>query len=227
MLPRRGPGQLIAVDATCIHPCACQHIELLIQRLMFRADSGVPKLHSGGGRGGGERHAEGGELRVSAFRPRYFVPAVRELAKSDPAFPVMTPYDLRHTAASLAISVGANPKTVQTMLGHQSAVMTMDTKADLFPDDLERVASAHDEARVRALMRAADNCGPTRKKAPTRITGKSLSPTSIRVGVAGFEPTTSSSRTKRATKLRHTPRRAKPAYRTEPVVSQTPPGATT
>ena len=28
------------------------------------------------------------------------------------------------------------------------------------------------------------------------------------VGVAGFEPTTSSSRTKRATKLRHTPRRA-------------------
>ena len=28
------------------------------------------------------------------------------------------------------------------------------------------------------------------------------------VGVAGFEPTTSSSRTKHATKLRHTPRRA-------------------
>jgi hypothetical protein len=28
------------------------------------------------------------------------------------------------------------------------------------------------------------------------------------VGVAGFEPTTSSSRTKRATKLRYTPRRA-------------------
>ena len=28
------------------------------------------------------------------------------------------------------------------------------------------------------------------------------------VGVAGFEPTTSSSRTKRATKLRHTPRAA-------------------
>jgi hypothetical protein len=28
------------------------------------------------------------------------------------------------------------------------------------------------------------------------------------VGVTGFEPTTSSSRTKRATKLRHTPRRA-------------------
>jgi hypothetical protein len=35
-----------------------------------------------------------------------------------------------------------------------------------------------------------------------------------RVGVAGFEPTTSSSRTKRATKLRHTPREATTAYRT-------------
>jgi hypothetical protein len=33
--------------------------------------------------------------------------------------------------------------------------------------------------------------------------------------VAGFEPTTSSSRTKRATKLRHTPREATTAYRTE------------
>jgi hypothetical protein len=32
--------------------------------------------------------------------------------------------------------------------------------------------------------------------------------------VAGFEPTTSSSRTKRATKLRHTPREATTAYRT-------------
>ena len=33
------------------------------------------------------------------------------------------------------------------------------------------------------------------------------------VGVAGFEPTASSSRTKRATKLRHTPCATGPAYR--------------
>ena len=42
-----------------------------------------------------------------------------------------------------------------------------------------------------------------------------------RVGVAGFEPTTSSSRTKHATKLRHTPREATTAYRTGGVRSQT------
>ena len=41
------------------------------------------------------------------------------------------------------------------------------------------------------------------------------------VGVAGFEPTTSSSRTKHATKLRHTPREATTAYRTGGVRSQT------
>jgi hypothetical protein len=39
--------------------------------------------------------------------------------------------------------------------------------------------------------------------------------------VAGFEPTASSSRTKRATKLRHTPREASIAYRTRPSTGQT------
>ena len=48
-------------------------------------------------------------------------------------------------------------KAVQTMLGHQSAALTLDTYADLFPDDLERVAEALDEARRAAAghLRAA------------------------------------------------------------------------
>ena len=52
---------------------------------------------------------------------------VRRLVATFADFPRVTPHDLRHTAASLAISGGANPKAVQTMLGHQSAVLTMDT----------------------------------------------------------------------------------------------------
>lgn len=52
-----------------------------------------------------------------------------------------TPHDLRHTAASLAISSGANVKAVQRMLGHKSAAMTLDTYADLFEDDLADVAA--------------------------------------------------------------------------------------
>ncbi|WP_327316788.1 site-specific integrase [Microbacterium timonense] len=53
----------------------------------------------------------------------------------------LTPHDLRHTAASLAISSGANVKAVQRMLGHKSAAMTLDTYADMFEDDLADVAA--------------------------------------------------------------------------------------
>jgi integrase len=56
----------------------------------------------------------------------------------------LTPHDLRHTAASLAISSGANVLVVQQMLGHKSAAMTLDVYADLFPDDLEAVAERLD-----------------------------------------------------------------------------------
>ncbi len=65
--------------------------------------------------------------------------------------PRVTPHDLRHTAASLAVSAGANVKAVQRMLGHASAAMTLDTYADLFDDDLEAVATALDVARSTAL----------------------------------------------------------------------------
>lgn len=85
-------------------------------------------------------------LRVSNFRPRMFLSAVHRCQKSDPTFPTISPHDLRHTAASLAISAGANVKAIQAMLGHKSAAMTLDTYADLFPDDLDNVASALDRA---------------------------------------------------------------------------------
>jgi integrase len=63
----------------------------------------------------------------------------------------MTVHDLRHTAASLAISAGANVKSVQAMLGHASATMTLDTYADLFPDDLDAVAVAVDAGASRQV----------------------------------------------------------------------------
>ena len=66
----------------------------------------------------------------------------------------MTPHDLRHTAASLAISAGANAKAVQRMLGHKSAAMTLDVYADLLEDDLDAVAVAMNDAAVRALSAA-------------------------------------------------------------------------
>jgi integrase len=55
-------------------------------------------------------------------------------------------HDLRHTCASLAISAGSNVKVVQKLLGHKSAVLTLDRYGHLFPDDLDAVATAFDVA---------------------------------------------------------------------------------
>ena len=63
--------------------------------------------------------------------------------------PRTTPHDLRHTAASLAVAAGANVEAVQKMLGRASTAMTLDIYADLFDDDLEAVATALHDARLR------------------------------------------------------------------------------
>ena len=68
-------------------------------------------------------------------------------------------HDLRHTAASIAISSGANVKAVQRMLGHRLASMTLDTYADLFDSDLEAVA-ANVGARIAEAQKGT-------KKVPT------------------------------------------------------------
>jgi len=64
----------------------------------------------------------------------------------------LTPHELRHTAASLAVSAGANVKAVQRMLGHASAAMTLDVYSGLFDDDLDGVAERLDAgARVYSM----------------------------------------------------------------------------
>ncbi len=65
----------------------------------------------------------------------------------------MTVHDLRHTAASLAISSGANVKAVQRMLGHASAAMTLDVYADLFDDDLDSVSASLNAARAASIAK--------------------------------------------------------------------------
>jgi integrase len=86
----------------------------------------------------------GGHLRRPHPTSGWFAKAVAESG-----VPRTTPHDLRHTAASLAVSAGANVKAVQKMLGHASAAMTLDIYADLFDADLEAVATALHDARIR------------------------------------------------------------------------------
>ena len=70
---------------------------------------------------------EGGPLRVSNFRRKVWLPAV---APSD-APDGLRVHDLRHTAASLAISAGASIKAVQHMLGHKNVTITLDRYSHL------------------------------------------------------------------------------------------------
>jgi integrase len=91
----------------------------------------------------------GAPLRNTNFRRRHWDKAVAAAGLDG-----LTPHDLRHTAASLAVAAGANVKAVQRMLGHASATMTLDVYAGLFGDDLDTVADLLDEAARRA---AADS----------------------------------------------------------------------
>ncbi len=87
---------------------------------------------------------DGGYLRsarVHEDNHSWFAGAVKRAG-----VPRITPHDLRHTAASFAVSAGANVKAVQKMLGHSSAAMTLDVYADLFDRDLDGVAEALDHA---------------------------------------------------------------------------------
>jgi integrase len=77
----------------------------------------------------------GKPLRNLNFRRDVFDPAAEDAGLAG-----LTPHELRHTAASLAVSAGANVKAVQRMLGHASAAMTLDVYSGLFDDDLDGVA---------------------------------------------------------------------------------------
>lgn len=88
--------------------------------------------------------SRGGYLRSNNVRRRWWDHAVKESGVPDG----LTPHELRHTAASLAISAGASIKAVQRMLGHASAALTLDRYGHLFDDDLGMVAQRlHDLAR--------------------------------------------------------------------------------
>ena len=47
----------------------------------------------------------------------------------------MGTHDLRHTFASHALSQGTNIKTVQEILGHQDAALTLNRYSHLIPSD--------------------------------------------------------------------------------------------
>jgi integrase len=78
--------------------------------------------------------------------------------------PVIRLYDLRHTAATLALSAGVPPKVVAEQLGHASAAFTLDTYSHLLPHMQEEAA-----IKVEQIL-----AGPGRR--PHRMAGQKRFP---------------------------------------------------
>jgi integrase len=128
----------------------------------FLADELRPHVD---GRGTGEllfTAPQGGPLRARNFRQRIFTPAVVAAGLGDLN---VTPHKLRHTAASLAIASGADVNVVQSMLGHKSATLTLDTYGHLLPDRLDEVSKKMHKRRAKQLAKAKAKLDKAEKKA--------------------------------------------------------------
>ena len=90
---------------------------------------------------------DGGILRRSNFRKRHFLPLLEASGVSEICF-----HELRHTAATLLLSEGINPKVIQERLGHSQINTTLDIYSHVLPsmqkeaaDKLESYFSGYGE----------------------------------------------------------------------------------
>jgi integrase len=71
----------------------------------------------------------GGPLRVTLFRQRFWLPAVKAAGLDG-----LRIHDLRHTAVALWIAAGANPKEIAARAGHASVSFTLDRSGHRYPE---------------------------------------------------------------------------------------------
>lgn len=83
--------------------------------------------------------AKGNPWTKHTWRP------VWEKARGSSGIPDLDTHELRHTAVSWAIHAGANVKTIQRMVGHASAAMTLDVYGHLWDDQLDEVSKKMNE----------------------------------------------------------------------------------
>jgi len=88
------------------------------------------------------RAKRGGPIRESHFVRRYFKPLLNAAQ-----LPNIRLYDLRHTAATIALAAGISPKIVSEQLGHASVAFTLDVYSQVLPHMQEAAAE-----RVQTLL---------------------------------------------------------------------------
>jgi hypothetical protein len=139
---------------------------------------------------------QGGYLRRSNFRRRWWVPATRAAGVEG-----LRVHDLRHSAATLALAAGANTRELMERMGHTSPQVALRYQHVMAGRD-QAIAAALDE-----LIQAAANLPPERSvEQPSgtlvarnrrakdgrsrRSAGEGRRPGLLLVGTAGFEPAT-------------------------------------
>jgi integrase len=73
-----------------------------------------------------------------------FLPILRQAG-----LPRIRFHDLRHTAATLLLLQGINPKIVSELLGHSSVAITLDLYSHVLPDMQQQAAAAMDMVLTR------------------------------------------------------------------------------
>ncbi|MGA7271258.1 MAG: tyrosine-type recombinase/integrase [Acidimicrobiia bacterium] len=89
---------------------------------------------------------EGGPIRVSSWRRRFWYPAV-DASVGRP----MRPHDLRHTHVALLIAEGEDPYVISKRLGHASIRTTYDTYGHLFKGRDRQAADRLEQVYRRSL----------------------------------------------------------------------------
>ncbi len=122
-------------------------------RDLLNAHLTAPTLGGGGAEALVFTGPEGGVMRHGLFMRRVWYQTIKGDAKRKitPALPPelhgLRFHDLRHSAASVLIAQGANPKQIQERLGHASITTTLDRYGHLF--------DGHDDALIAGLDAAS------------------------------------------------------------------------
>jgi len=79
------------------------------------------------------------QLRKNNLIRRWFKPLLEKAGLPEIRF-----HDLRHTAATLLLTLGVHPKVVQERLGHSQISVTLDTYSHVLPSLQKQAASKLD-----------------------------------------------------------------------------------
>ena len=104
----------------------------------------------------------GEPLTGSRITERRLRPLVRR-----EGLPLIRFHDLRHTAATLMLNAGVNPKVVSEMLGHTSVAITLDRYSHVIPTLQEDAVRRLDEV-LRVAPRLGVRTGVQRRKRPRK-----------------------------------------------------------